>query len=71
VASKSHGNMTSIIDVPEEAGMAQEKKKSTSLRLDAKVLKELKLIAVEQETSIQAIVETLVKKFIEKNKSRR
>jgi len=51
--------------------MAQEKKKSTSLRLDAKVLKELKLLAVEQETSIQAIVETLVKNFIEKNKSRR
>jgi hypothetical protein len=55
----------------EEAGMEQEKKKSTSLRLDAKVLKELKLLAVEQETSIQAIVETLVKKYIEKNKSRR
>ena len=55
----------------EEAGMDQEKKKSTSLRLDAKVLKELKLLAVEQETSIQAIVETLVKKYIEKNKSRR
>ncbi len=55
----------------EEVGMEQEKKKSTSLRLDAKVLKELKLLAVEQETSIQAIVENLVKNYIEKNKLRR
>lgn len=51
--------------------MPKEKKKSTSLRLDAKVLKDLKLLAVEQETSIQAIVETLVKEYIENNKSRR
>lgn len=51
--------------------MAQDKKMSTSLRLDAKVLKELKLLAVEQETSIQAIVENLVKNYIEKNKLRR
>ncbi|PHR30248.1 MAG: CopG family transcriptional regulator [Desulfotalea sp.] len=51
--------------------MTKEKKKSTSLRLDAKVLKELKLLAVEQETSLQAIVEALVKNYIEKNKLRR
>jgi len=51
--------------------MSKEKKKSTSLRLDAKVLKDLKLLAVEQETSIQAIVEALVKEYIENNKSRR
>ncbi len=51
--------------------MSKEKKKSTSLRLDPKVLKELKLLAVEQETSIQAIVEALVKEYIEKNTSRR
>jgi hypothetical protein len=48
--------------------MEKEKKKSTSLRLDAVVLKKLKLLAVEQETSIQAIVETLIKNYIEKNK---
>jgi len=35
------------------------------------VLKDLKLLAVEKETSIQAIVETLVKDYIENNKSRR
>ncbi len=51
--------------------MAHEKKKSTSLRLHPEVLKKLKLLAVEQDTSIQAIVEKLVKKYIEKHRSRR
>jgi hypothetical protein len=51
--------------------MANEKKKSTSLRLSPEVLKELKLLAVEQDTSIQAIIEDLVKKFIQKHRSRR
>lgn len=37
-----------------------EKKKSTSLRLDPKVLKDSKILAVENETSIQAIIESLV-----------
>lgn len=51
--------------------MSKEKKKSTSLRLDAKVLKQLKLLAVERDTSIQAIVEALIIEYIEKNRSRR
>ena len=51
--------------------MALEKKKRSSLRLDATVVKELKLLAAKQETSIQEGVETLVKKYIEKNKQRR
>lgn len=50
--------------------MVKEKKKSTSLRLDPKVLKELKLLAVEQETSIQAIVESLVTEYIKRNKTK-
>ena len=33
--------------------MALEKKKRSSLRLDATVVKELKLLAAKQETSIQ------------------
>lgn len=45
----------------------KEKKKSTSLRLDPKVLKELKLLAVEQDTSIQAIIENLVKDYIKRH----
>lgn len=50
--------------------MTKEKKKSTSLRLDPKVLKELKLLAIEQNSSIQAIVESLVTEYIKKNKAR-
>ena len=48
----------------------KEKKKSTSLRLSPKMLKELKLLAVEQETSIQAIVESLVGEYIKRSKSK-
>jgi len=48
----------------------KEKKKSTSLRLNPKVLKELKLLAVEQETSIQAIVESLVTEYITRYKTK-
>lgn len=51
--------------------MAKEKKKCTSLRLDPKVLKELKLLAVEQETSIQSIIESLVKEYLDKYKLKR
>lgn len=48
--------------------MAKDKKKNTSLRLEAEVLKELKIIAIEEDTSIQAIIEALVKEFIQKKK---
>ncbi len=44
--------------------MAKSGKKNTSLRLEAKVLKSLKMIAVEQDTSVQAIVEKLITDFI-------
>ena len=50
--------------------MIKEKKKSTSLRLDPQVLKELKLLAIEQETSIQAIVESLVTNYIKRHKKK-
>ena len=50
--------------------ITKEKKKSTSLRLDPKVLKELKLLAIEQDTSIQAIVESLVMEYIKKYKAK-
>jgi hypothetical protein len=50
--------------------MTKEKKKSTSLRLDPQVLKELKLLAIEQETSIQAIVESLVTEYIKQHKEK-
>jgi hypothetical protein len=41
-------------------------KKNTSLRLDAKTLKALKIIAVENDLSIQKIIEELVQNYIKK-----
>lgn len=50
--------------------MVKTKKVNTSLRLDKKVLKELKILAIEKETSVQAIIEDLIHKYIEKNKEK-
>jgi len=44
--------------------LAGDKKKSTSLRLDSKTLKALKLRAIEDETSVQKIIETLVEDYL-------
>nr|WP_321400978.1 ribbon-helix-helix protein, CopG family [uncultured Desulfobacter sp.] len=51
--------------------MVKIKKVNTSLRLDKNVLKEFKILAIEKETSIQAIIETLILEYIEKNKGNR
>lgn len=42
-------------------------KKNTSLRLDSKTLKALKLRAVEDDTSVQAILEYLVGEYLSNN----
>lgn len=49
--------------------MSKEKsdKKNTSLRLDGKTLKALKIRAIEEDTSIQAILEALVEDYLDKN----
>jgi len=39
-------------------------KKNTSLRLDSKTLKALKIRAVEEESSVQAIVEVLIEHYL-------
>lgn len=44
-----------------------EKKKNTSLRLEAKTLKKLKIRAIEDETSVQAIIEQLVDEYLNGN----
>lgn len=41
-----------------------EDKKNTSLRLSQKTLKALKLRAVEEDTSIQKIIEKLIKDYL-------
>ena len=44
-------------------------KKNTSLRLDNKTLKAMKIIAIENDTSVQRIIEELVQKYLEEAKT--
>lgn len=46
-------------------------KKNTSLRLESKTLKALKIRAIEEDTSIQKIIETLIKHYLEKDKTKK
>lgn len=41
-------------------------KKNTSLRLEGKILKALKMKALEEETSVQKIMERLIKDYLKK-----
>ena len=45
----------------------KSKKKNTSLRLDSKTLTALKLRAIEDDTSVQRIIETLVEDYLKKS----
>jgi len=40
-------------------------KKNTSLRLENKTLKALKIIAIENDSSVQKIIEELIQKYLE------
>ena len=42
-------------------------KKNTSLRLDKKTLKALKIVAIEQDSSVQKIIEGLIEDFLDKH----
>lgn len=60
---------------PKEAGAKAAKpgegeKRNTSLRLDNKTLKALKLRAIEEDTSVQRIVETLIEDYLRKGKKK-
>ena len=48
----------------------KSKRKNTSLRLDESMLKQLKIRAVQEDTSVQKIVEKLVRDYL-RGKSRR
>ncbi|MFV9615519.1 MAG: hypothetical protein ACNYZG_06155 [Gammaproteobacteria bacterium] len=45
-------------------------KKNTSLRLDSKTLKAMKIIAIENDTSVQRIIEGLVQKYLTEAKAK-
>ena len=44
--------------------MANDSKKNTSLRLEAKTLKALKIRAIEDDTSVQKLVERLIEDYL-------
>lgn len=49
----------------------KKKKKNTSLRLDEKTLKELKIRAIKEEISVQQIIENLIQDYLGKSKSKK
>jgi hypothetical protein len=48
-----------------------EDKKNTSLRLDPKTLKALKMRAIQDDTSIQKIIERLIEDYLEDTKRKK
>ena len=51
-------------DGPANADNKPNDKKNTSLRLDKKTLKALKIRAIEDDTSVQKIIEKLVQTYL-------
>ncbi len=49
---------------PKDADRPKISKKNTSLRLDSKTLKALKIRAIEEDTSVQSIVERLIDLYL-------
>ncbi len=45
---------------------SDDDKKNTSLRLDRKTLKALKIRAIEEDSSVQKIIETLIEAYLRK-----
>lgn len=59
-------NQTEKVKNTEKTNKAKRKpdKKNTSLRLEKKTLKALKMRAIEEETSVQKLVERLIKVYL-------
>ncbi len=49
-----------------EKAKSEDAKKNTSLRLNKKTLKALKIIAIEQDTSVQQLIENLILDYLKK-----
>lgn len=45
--------------------LSKDDKKNTSLRLDKKTLKALKIRAIEEDTSVQKLIERLINDYLE------
>lgn len=53
-------------DKKEKSEKAQKSdKKNTSLRLEKKTLKALKIRAIEEDTSVQKLIEKLIKEYLD------
>ncbi len=52
-------------DIDKNKKIDANKKKNTSLRLENDVLKRLKIRAIEEDTSVQSLVETLVLNYLD------
>ena len=61
-----HGGMTKSERTRSKAG--KDGRKNTSLRLDSRKLKALKIRAIEDDTSVQKIVETLIDAYLAQDK---
>lgn len=67
--SKKNSTPAKDIDARQDTGDQKSKdkdKKNTSLRLDKQTLKALKIRAIEQETSIQKLIEQLIIDYLKK-----
>lgn len=67
--SKKNSTPAKDIDATQDTGDQKSKdknKKNTSLRLDKQTLKALKIRAIEQETSIQKLIEQLIIDYLKK-----
>ncbi|MGB0415082.1 MAG: ribbon-helix-helix protein, CopG family [Coraliomargarita sp.] len=54
--------------MPKKAEREKDKRKNTSLRLDDETLKALKIHAIKKDTSVQQIVERLVRDYLKGKK---
>ena len=52
---------------PDDTSDKEKTKKNTSLRLEKQTLKALKILAIEKDTSIQNLIEKLIKDYLKKH----
>ena len=64
-----HDSKADVGSVEQKAPDKGKEKKNTSLRLEKQTLKALKILAVEQETSIQSLIERLIKDYLKKHQA--
>lgn len=60
----SSSNKKAPTDAAKSAKKDKSDKKNTSLRLDKKTLKALKIRAIEEETSVQKLIERLIEDYL-------